>query len=224
MRLLIVEDDIALAQGLKQNLIQQSYSVDHFDRALSALEACAQVGYDLIILDLGLPDMDGLTFLKKYRQKHDAPVIILTARDGIENKIEGLDLGADDYLAKPFDQTELQARIRALLRRSHGISNNVITLGELNLDLNSRLVTFQDQTINLSRRELNLLEVLLQNQGKVMTRFSLEQTLYSYDDDIESNALEVHIHNLRKKIDKKLIKTIRGVGYIIDSTIEKSIG
>ena len=216
MRLLIVEDDIALAQGLKQNLIQHGYSVDHFDRALLALNACKQAHYDLIILDLGLPDVDGLTFLKKYRQQHNSPVIILTARDGIENKIEGLDLGADDYLAKPFDQTELHARIRALLRRSHGNSNNLITLGDLHLDLNRRVVTFHDEVINLSRRELALLEVLLQNQGKVMTRFSLEQTLYSWDDDIESNALEVHIHNLRKKIDKKLIKTIRGVGYIID--------
>jgi DNA-binding response OmpR family regulator len=219
MRLLIVEDDIALAEGVKQNLIQHGYSVDHFDLAASALEASSQVDYALIILDLGLPDVDGLTFLKKYRENHNTPVIILTARDGIENKIEGLDLGADDYLAKPFDQTELQARIRALLRRSHGNSNNIITLGELSLDLNRRVVTFHNEIINLSRRELNLLEVLLQNQGKVMTRFSLEQTLYSWDDDIESNALEVHIHNLRKKIDKKLIKTIRGVGYIIDSSV-----
>tara|TARA_R110001583_G_scaffold16561_7_gene67796 strand:- start:8289 stop:8954 length:666 start_codon:yes stop_codon:yes gene_type:complete len=217
MRLLIIEDDIALAQGLKQNLVQQGYSVDHFDCVKLALDACSQEHYDLVILDLGLPDADGLSFLKLFRKKNNSPVIILTARDGIENKIEGLDLGADDYLAKPFDQTELQARIRALLRRSHGISNNIITLNKLTLDLKSRQVSNNNQIINLSRRELNLLEVLLQNQDKVMTRSSLEQTLYSWDDDIDSNALEVHIHNLRKKIDKKLIKTIRGIGYLVES-------
>jgi DNA-binding response OmpR family regulator len=217
MRLLLIEDDIALAQGLKQNLLQQGYSVDHFDSVQLALDACSQEHYDLVILDLGLPDADGLTFLKKFRKKHNSPVIILTARDGIENKIEGLDLGADDYLAKPFDQTELQARIRALIRRSHGISNNIIKLNKLTLDLNSRQVSNNNQIINLSRRELNLLEVLLQNQDKVMTRSSLEQSLYSWDDDIDSNALEVHIHNIRKKIDKKLIKTIRGIGYLVES-------
>jgi len=214
MRLLIIEDDLALASGVKQNLTQQGYSVDHFDRVSLALSACAQEHYDLIILDLGLPDADGLSFLEKYRNKHQSPVIILTARDGIENKIKGLDLGADDYLLKPFDQSELQARIRALLRRSHGNATHLIEFGPVKLDLNSRVVTFYDKPITLSRRELNLLEVLLQNQGKVMSRLSLEQTLYSWDDDIESNALEVHIHNLRKKIAKKLIKTVRGIGYM----------
>lgn len=122
MKLLLIEDDRELAAGLKQNLLQQGYSVDHFDRIGTALDASIQASYDLVILDLGLPDGDGLSFLKKYRQNNNHPVIILTARDGIEHKINGLDLGADDYLAKPFDQTELQARIRALLRRSHGIA------------------------------------------------------------------------------------------------------
>lgn len=215
MRILIIEDDIALANGVMQNLKQQGYSLDHFDRVQLALNACMQVSYDLIILDLGLPDADGLTFLEKYRKKHTSPVLILTARERIEDKIKGLDLGADDYLLKPFDQAELQARIRALLRRSHGNATHSIEFGPLTLNLNSREVTFYNQPVNLSRRELNLLEVLLQNQGKVMSRLSLEQTLYSWDDDIESNALEVHIHNLRKKIAKKLIKTVRGVGYMV---------
>lgn len=215
MRILIIEDDIALANGVMQNLKQQGYSLDHFDRVSLAVNACTHEHYDLIILDLGLPDADGLTFLAQYRKKHNSPVIILTARDGVEDKIKGLDLGADDYLLKPFDQNELQARIRALLRRSHGNATHLIEFGPLKLDLNSREVLFNDLPVNLSRRELNLLEVLLQNQGKVMSRFSLEQTLYSWDDDIESNALEVHIHNLRKKIDKKLIKTVRGVGYMV---------
>lgn len=215
MRILIIEDDLALANGVMQNLKQQGYSLDHFDRVSLAVHACAQAHYDLIILDLGLPDADGLTFLEKYRKKHSSPVLILTARDGVEDKIKGLDLGADDYLLKPFDQNELQARIRALLRRSHGNATHTIEFGPLQLNLNSRAVTFYGQPVSLSRRELNLLEVLLQNQGKVMSRFSLEQTLYSWDDDIESNALEVHIHNLRKKIAKKLIKTVRGVGYMV---------
>ena len=214
MRILIIEDDIALANGVIQNLKQQGYSLDHFDRVHLGLHACEQAHYDLIILDLGLPDADGLTFLEKFRKKHSSPVLILTARDGVEDKIRGLDLGADDYLLKPFDQNELQARIRALLRRSHGNATHILEFGPLILDLNSREVTFYNKPISLSRRELNLLEVLLQNQGKVMSRFSLEQTLYSWDDDIESNALEVHIHNLRKKIAKKLIKTVRGVGYM----------
>jgi len=215
MRLLVIEDDIALAHGVMQNLKQQGYSLDHFDSVSAALNACSHEHYDLIILDLGLPDADGLTFLEKYRKKHKSPVIILTARDGVADKIKGLDLGADDYLLKPFDQSELQARIRALLRRSHGNATHIIEFGPLTLDLNSREVLLHNVAVNLSRREFNLLEVLLQNQSKVMSRFSLEQTLYSWDDDIESNALEVHIHNLRKKIDKKLIKTVRGVGYMV---------
>jgi len=217
MKLLLIEDDDQLASGLKQNLLQQGYSVDHFDSIANALDASAQATYDLIILDLGLPDGDGLTFLQKYRKNNNSPVIILTARDGIEHKINGLDLGADDYLAKPFDQTELQARIRALLRRSHGNSESTISAGKVLIDLNSRIVKVDNQVISLPRREFNLLETLIQNQGKVMTRFSLEQSLYSWDDDIESNVLEVHIHNLRKKINKTFIKTVRGVGYMVNT-------
>ena len=216
MKLLLIEDDRELAAGLKQNLLQQGYSVDHFDRISTALNASTQATYDVGILDLGLPDGDGLSFLKKYRQNNNHPVIILTARDGIEHKINGLDLGADDYLAKPFDQTELQARIRALLRRSHGISGKLLSVGAVEIDLNSRVVKVNGEVTPLPRREFNLLEVLIQNQGKVMTRYSLEQTLYSWDDDIESNALEVHIHNLRKKIDKQFISTVRGVGYMVN--------
>ncbi len=129
MRILIIEDDIALANGVMQNLKQQGYSLDHFDRVSLAVNACTHEHYDLIILDLGLPDADGLTFLAQYRKKHNSPVIILTARDGVEDKIKGLDLGADDYLLKPFDQNELQARIRALLRRSHGNATHLIEFG-----------------------------------------------------------------------------------------------
>jgi DNA-binding response OmpR family regulator len=214
MRILIVEDNVALAKGIKTSLVKLCYSVDHFETVAHALHATSQESYDLIILDLGLPDADGLTFLNEFRQQHQTPVIILTARDGIEHKIKGLDLGADDYLLKPFDQTELQARMRALLRRSHGAASNKIEFGDLIIDINSREVHFRGKAVSLSRREFSLLEVLVQNDSKVMSRNALQQTLYSWDNEIESNTMEVHIHNLRKKLDKKIIKTIRGIGYM----------
>ncbi|GAA6134492.1 response regulator [Oceaniserpentilla sp. 4NH20-0058] len=215
MRILLLEDDLQLASGLKQTLHNEHYAVDHFDLVKSALSACEHEHYDLILLDLGLPDGDGFDFLKQFRKQQKIPVLILTARDSIDDKIKGLDLGADDYLPKPFDVSELQARIRALLRRSAGLASNCIEYGQMQVDLQSRNVIYQEQPINLSRREFNLLEALIQNQGKVMSRVSLEQNLYSWDDDIESNALEVHIHNLRKKLFSSLIKTVRGVGYMV---------
>lgn len=215
MRLLLLEDDQQLAKGLLQALVDQSYAVDHFDSVKEGLAAITYEHYDLVILDLGLVDGSGLDFLKVFRSKQTEPVIILTARDTIEDKIQGLDLGADDYLPKPFDINELQARIRALIRRSSGRASNQIVYGDLEVDQKSRTVSYQTQPLNLSRREYNLLEVLLSNQGKVMSRAHLEQTLYNWNEDIESNALEVHIHNLRKKTFSKLIKTVRGVGYMV---------
>ncbi len=215
MRLLLLEDDQQLAKGLLQAMVRQSYAVDHFDSVKEGLAAIEYEHYDLVILDLGLSDGSGLDFLKIYRNKQTEPVIILTARDTIEEKIQGLDLGADDYLPKPFDVNELQARIRALLRRSSGRASNQIVYGDLEVDQKARAVSYKGQSISLSRREYNLLEALLSNQGKVMSRANLEQTLYSWDEEIESNALEVHIHNLRKKISSKLIKTVRGVGYMV---------
>jgi DNA-binding response OmpR family regulator len=215
MRILLLEDDMQLASGLKQRLQGEHYALDHFDHVKTALSATQHEHYDLVILDLGLPDADGFSFLKQYRVMHASPVLILTARDNIDDKIKGLDLGADDYLAKPFDVNELQARIRALIRRSAGRASNLIEYLDIELDQKSRSVFYQKVPVNLARREFNLLEVLLQNQGKVMSRVSLEQNLYSWDDDIESNALEVHIHNLRKKLFTSLIKTVRGVGYMV---------
>ena len=215
MRILVLEDDQQLALGLIQTLQSEHYSVDHFDQAKLGLHATSQEQYDLVLLDLGLPDADGFSFLKEFRQHHNTPVLIITARDSIDDKIRGLDLGADDYLPKPFDINELQARIRALLRRSSGQALNVLVYGELEMDTQGRQVSYKGKLVNLARREYNLLEVLLQNQGKVMSRTSLEQSLYSWQDDIESNALEVHIHNLRKKLYGKLITTVRGVGYTV---------
>ena len=215
MRILVLEDDQQLALGLIQALQYEHYSVDHFDQVQLGLNAIAQEQYDLVLLDLGLPDADGFSFLKAFRKNHTTPVLILTARDTIDDKIKGLDLGADDYLPKPFDINELQARMRALLRRSAGQALNALVYGELEVDTQGRQVTYHGSPVNLARREYNLLEVLLQNQGKVMSRTSLEQSLYSWQDDIESNALEVHIHNLRKKLYGKLITTVRGVGYTV---------
>jgi two-component system response regulator QseB len=215
MRLLLLEDDSQLAKGLLKTLSMESHTVDHFESVKAGLNAVKQEHYDLVILDLGLADGNGLEFLKVFRGDQSQPVIILTARDTIEDKIQGLDLGADDYLPKPFDANELQARIRALLRRSSGRSTNELIYGELLLDQQARSITYQGQAVNLSRREYNLLEVLLSNQGKVMSRTNLEQALYNWDQDIESNTLEVHIHNLRKKLFSKLIKTVRGVGYMV---------
>jgi DNA-binding response OmpR family regulator len=215
MRLLLLEDDKQLAKGLLQSLTMQSYAVDHFETVKEGVNAIGQEHYDLVILDLGLADGSGLDFLRVFRQEQTQPVIILTARDTIDDKIQGLDLGADDYLPKPFDANELQARIRALIRRSSGRASNELVYGELVIDQKGRSVTYQSKLINLSRREFNLLEALMANPGKVMSRSHLEQTLYNWDQDIESNALEVHIHNLRKKLFSKLIKTVRGVGYMV---------
>lgn len=217
MRILLLEDDEQLAKGLLHSLVMQSYSVDHFHSVKEGTLASKHEHYDLIILDLGLTDGSGLEFLSEFRKSNTQPVIILTARDTIDDRIQGLDLGADDYLAKPFDVNELQARIRALLRRSAGRANNELEYGDISVDQKGRSVSFKGQTVKLSRREFNLLEVLLTNQGRVMSRSHLEQTLYSWDEDIESNALEVHIHNLRKKLFSKLIKTVRGVGYMVVS-------
>lgn len=215
MRILLLEDDRQLAAGLKQSLIAEKYAVDHFDRVNHASSAVDHEHYDLVLLDLGLPDEDGFSFLTSFRKLHSSPVLILTARDGTNDKINGLDLGADDYLAKPFDIAELLARIRAILRRSVGQSTNTIEYDDVSMDVQSRTVSYKQQEVNLSRREFNLLESLIKNQGKVMSRLSLEQSLYSWDDDIESNALEVHIHNIRKKLFSKLITTVRGVGYMV---------
>ena len=214
MRLLILEDDLSLAEGLRQSLQTEHYSVDHFSTIKQGIQATEQEHYNLVILDLGLLDGHGFEFLKHYRKNHKSPVLILTARDTVDDKIQGLDLGADDYLPKPFDLNELLARIRALLRRSAGRSENNLIFAGIQLDQKSRTVEYNECAVNLSRREFNLLEVLLINQGKVMTRSHLEQALYSWDEEIESNALEVHIHNLRKKLFSKLIKTVRGVGYM----------
>ncbi len=214
MRILIVEDDPLLGSGLKTGLGQDGYAADWVRSADPAEHALRVEHFDVMVLDLGLPGRDGLTLLRDLRsQGIDLPVLILTARDAITDKVEGLDAGADDYLVKPFDLDELSARIRALTRRGGGHAAPRLQAGELALDTSRRSVTLGDQTLSLSPREYALLETLIARADQVVPRARLQATTYGWRDEIESNALEVHIHNLRAKLGKGRILTVRGVGY-----------
>ncbi len=217
MRILLVEDDELLGEGIVAGLKLQNYTVDWFTHGREALSILSLESFDLIVLDLGLPDMDGLDVLRQLRaQAVTAPVLILTARDASEDRVSGLDAGADDYMSKPFDLDEFYARIRALIRRAGGRAEAGIVYGDIHLDPAAHTVTLAGAAMDLSRREFSLLHELLQNQGRVLSRSKLEQSLYSLDDDLGSNAVEVHIHHLRKKFGNALIRTVRGVGYTID--------
>lgn len=217
MRLLLVEDDPLLGDGLRAGLALEGYTVDWLRDGNSA-EAALQSGhYELMVLDLGLPGRSGMEILKGLRRRgSDLPVLILTARDAVEDRILGLDSGADDYMLKPFDLDEVAARLRALRRRHGGRADNAIHHGEITLDTAAHTVSQAGVPVELSPREFAVLELLLQNQGRVMSRARLEEDLYSWEGDVESNAIEVYIHHLRKKLGSALIRTIRGVGYIID--------
>ncbi|NKB46923.1 MAG: response regulator [Legionellales bacterium] len=216
MRLLLVEDDELLGDGIRIGLSQMNYTVDWLKDGQSALVALRTEHFDLIILDLGLPKMSGIDILETIRsQGNTTPVIILTARETIEDRILGLDKGADDYLAKPFDLEELSARIRALIRRSAGRADTLLSYKNVTLDPAAHVVTLDDKAVQLPRREFDLLHKLLENVGQVLSREVLMQSIYGWEVDVDSNALEVHIHNLRKKLNADYIKTIRGVGYMI---------
>ena len=217
MRLLLVEDDPALGEGIRAALKPEGYTVDWLQDGLSAVHAIEQESFDLVILDLGLPRLDGLQVLKRVRSgKHQLPVLVLTARDATDDRIAGLDAGADDYLVKPFDVAELKARLRALLRRSFNRSEPLLEYRGIVLDPSSQLVTWQGQSLSLPRKEFLLLHELLVQPGRVLTRDRLQQVLYGWDEDVESNALEVHVHHLRKKFFPELIRTVRGVGYMAE--------
>lgn len=216
MRLLVVEDDALLGQGIEAGLKQAGFTVDRALDGHAAGLALDAVDYELLVLDLGLPRMSGLDLLNSLRSKgRDIPVLILTARDTVQDRVAGLNAGADDYLIKPFDLAELVARIRALLRRAHGRSAALIRHGKLQVDPASLQVTQDGQAIQLSARECAILVDLLEHRGTALSRARLEESLYGWNEEVESNAIEVHIHNLRKKLGDQLIKTIRGVGYLI---------
>ncbi|KXW55447.1 response regulator [Ferrovum sp. PN-J185] len=217
MKILLVEDDSILGDGIRAGLKQAGYATDWVQDGMAATHALKTGDYSAMILDLNLPKKSGLDVLADCRsQKNAIPVLILTARDTLSDKIKGLDSGADDYLIKPFDLDELLARIRALVRRSSGQSSAVIIRGELILDPAAHTVMLNNQVIGVSVKEFSILEQLLLNQGRVFSREQLEEKLYGWDDEIESNSVEVHIHHLRKKLGNELIRTIRGIGYVID--------
>lgn len=217
MRILLVEDDVALADGIQMALKPEGYTVDWVQDGRSALHALTGESFDLAILDLGLPRMDGLEVLRNLRAAaNPVPVLVLTARDSTNDRITGLDAGADDYLVKPFDVAELKARLRALLRRSFNRPQPALEYRGIRLDPASHEITFAGNPINLPRKEFLLLHELIAHPGRVMTRDKLQQALYGWNEDVDSNALEVHIHHLRKKFFPELIRTVRGVGYLVD--------
>ena len=214
MRILIVEDDLLLGSGLQAGLGQDGYAADWVQTADAAEHALRIEHFDLMVLDLGLPRRDGLALLRDLRRGSICiPVLILTARDSVTDRVAGLDAGADDYLVKPFDLDELNARIRALTRRSRGQSASRLQAGDLVLDTTLRQVTLKRRPLCLSPKEYALLEALLGSADRVVPRTRLEATAYGWEDDVESNAMEVHIHNLRRKLGKDRILTVRGVGY-----------
>lgn len=217
MRLLLVEDDELLGDALKAGLTQFGYVVDWLKDGETARLAIKSESFELIILDLGLPKLSGLGFLQAIRNDSNAtPVIILTARESIEDRVKGLDSGADDYIIKPFDLNELSARVRALIRRSQGRADAVLQYRNIALDPAAHSVSVDDVIVNVPRREFALLQKLLENSGQVLSREQLMQSLYGWDEDVDSNTLEVHIHNLRKKLNASFIRTIRGVGYMVE--------
>lgn len=216
MRILLAEDDPMLGDGLRAGLRQQGFQVDWVRDGLAAEREITTGDFQAAVLDLGLPYKDGLEVLQSLRNKHiRLPILVLTARDAVPDRIKGLDLGADDYVVKPVDLYELGARLRSLVRRSHGQTQEVLTCGSLQLSPAARQVTFESEAVTLSTREFDLLHALMLAVGRILSREQIEQQLYSWGHEVESNAVEVHIHHLRKKLKPELIQTVRGIGYTL---------
>ena len=224
MRILVVEDDAGIARGLRTNLKQRGYVVDVCDSVQHAWTSVSVERFDLILLDLGLSDGDGSELLQRIRQctpsqsahiNTDTPVLIITAREGVSDRISGLNRGADDYLVKPFDANELMARLRAMQRRAHGRSQPTIEHGDLVIDPAAHTVLKAGEPVVLGAREFGLLLVLLQASPQVLSKSRLEAAMYGFGEALESNAIEVHVHHLRRKLGEGLIRTVRGVGYFV---------
>lgn len=216
MRLLLIEDDEIIGDGIVAGLKEFSYTTDWLKDGKQLHSAISATDYDAIILDLNLPGESGLALLVKLRNSGKSiPVLILTARDTLEDKVKGLDLGADDYMIKPFDLDELAARLRALIRRNHGRTHPVLKHNDIEMDIARHSVTKNNNTVDLSAKEFSLLQLLMENSGKVLSKRKIEDSIYAWGEEIESNSVEVHVHNIRKKIGSDIIKTIRGVGYVI---------
>lgn len=221
MRILISEDDAALAEALRFALTQSGFAVDWVANGVDADEALKGAGFGLLILDLGLPKLDGLEVLRRLRRRNDPlPVLILSGREQPEEKVEGLDLGADDYIVKPFSLNELQARVRALLRRGHGTAAPVISYGELSFDPAGRTASVSGSPLALSVHEVSVLEVLMRRFGRVVSKEQLVEQMYNYDQEVSHNAIEVYVHRLRKKIGGTglMVRTLYGRGYALDYT------
>jgi len=217
MRILLVEDDKIIGDGVSQGLQMEDYAVDWVTNVKHATSALALNSYDLVILDIGLPDGSGLDILKGLRRQHcDIPVMMLTAYDEVSYKVKGLDLGADDYLIKPFDLEELLARIRALRRRASGRAIPELQVGDVSLVPSTHRVSLRGQAVKLGPKEFAILHVLMEKAGKVVSKRQIEDSLYGWDMEVESNTIEVHIHGLRKKLGKGFIETVRHVGYRVN--------
>ncbi|AAO08171.1 TPA: response regulator [Vibrio vulnificus] len=217
MRLLLIEDDTLLGQSMVTSLSRHGYTVDWLEKGSGVTSALKTEDFTAVILDLTLPDIDGLDVLRNIRSAgFSLPVVILTARDDIKDRVQGLDRGADDYLGKPFALEELLARLRVVIRRQSGSATEVIEVGELSLSLSEQSIRYQEVVLKLTRNEFKILAALMTNAGRVMSKDQLQQSLHGWDDSASDNAIEVHIHNLRKKAPNVPIKNIRGVGYIIE--------
>lgn len=219
MRILLVEDDVMLAEAITRALTQSAHAVDSARTGEEADRALATSQYDLVLLDVGLPKIDGFEVLRRLRARRSTvPVLMLTVNDALEDLVTGLDLGADDYLTKPFRLSELEARVRALIRRSHSNASSDLIHGRLRLDMAGRRLYLDDQPMELSLRELAVIELLLLREGKVVTKQQIVDHLYGWEDVSSSNAVEVFIHRLRKKLEDSgvVITTVRGMGYLIE--------
>lgn len=218
MRILLIEDDGLIGDGIKNGLEKLGFTVDWFSDGNDGNEALFQAQYDAVVLDLGLPGMDGLSILKDWRNKsRNEPVLILTAKGDVDERIKGLNSGADDYLGKPFALKEVQARLNALIRRKNGVSAPQIAYKNITFDPQSRKTFLNGNEVTLSPKETAVLEALLMNKNKVLSKEALENKIYSWDEDVSSNAVEVHIHHLRKKLGKDIVKTVNKIGYIMEA-------
>ncbi|WP_435927867.1 quorum sensing response regulator transcription factor QseB [Dryocola sp. BD613] len=216
MRVLLIEDDKLIGDGLKAGLTKMGFTIDWFTDGKPGQSALSRAPYDAVVLDLSLPGIDGLEILKSWRRNgQNEPVLILTARDALEQRIEGLQLGADDYLCKPFALIEVAARLQVLIRRTHGQPQPALSHAGVELDPIKLTVAKNGESLQLKPKEFALLELLMRNAGRVLPRSLIEEKIYSWDDEVSRNALEVHIHHLRRKLGSGFIRTVHGVGYTL---------
>ena len=223
MRILLVEDDALLGDALRAGLAQRGFAPDWVRDGVAAEMAMRNDVFAAVVLDLGLPRQDGMTLLRKARSRGDkVPVLVLTARDAIEDRVAGFDGGADDYVVKPVDLDELAARLRALIRRSRAEPAPILQVGDVRLDPAARVVTYRGAQVDLQAKEFHVLQELMLNVGRVLSRDQLEERLYRWGDEVESNAIEVHVHHLRRKLAPDVIRTVRGVGYVMARNTERN--